>query len=45
MNALAAAELTRLVLPALRRSQGHVVFINSARNVRAVRDWSAFAAC
>ncbi|HEY6314296.1 MAG TPA: SDR family oxidoreductase [Streptosporangiaceae bacterium] len=44
VNVLAAAELTRLVLPALRRSHGHVVFINSARGVRAVPGWSAFAA-
>jgi NADP-dependent 3-hydroxy acid dehydrogenase YdfG len=44
VNVLAAAELTRLVLPALRRSRGHVVFINSARGVRAVAGWSAFAA-
>jgi NADP-dependent 3-hydroxy acid dehydrogenase YdfG len=44
VNALAAAELTRLVLPALRRSRGHVVFVNSARGVRAVPGWSAFAA-
>jgi NADP-dependent 3-hydroxy acid dehydrogenase YdfG len=28
----------------LRRSRGHVVFINSARGVRAVPGWSAFAA-
>jgi NADP-dependent 3-hydroxy acid dehydrogenase YdfG len=44
VNVLAAAELTRLALPALRRSHGHVVFINSARGVRAVPGWSAFAA-
>jgi NADP-dependent 3-hydroxy acid dehydrogenase YdfG len=44
VNVMAAAELTRLVLPALRRSRGHVVFLNSARGVRAVPNWSAFAA-
>jgi NADP-dependent 3-hydroxy acid dehydrogenase YdfG len=44
VNVLAAAELTRLVLPALRRSRGHVVFINSSRGVRAMPGWSAFAA-
>jgi NAD(P)-dependent dehydrogenase (short-subunit alcohol dehydrogenase family) len=44
VNTLAAAELTRLMLPALRRSQGHVLFLNSARGVRAVPGWSAFAA-
>jgi NADP-dependent 3-hydroxy acid dehydrogenase YdfG len=44
VNAMAAAEVTRLMLPALRRSRGHVVFVNSARGVRAVPGWSAFAA-
>jgi NADP-dependent 3-hydroxy acid dehydrogenase YdfG len=44
VNVLAAAELTRIMLPALRRSRGHVVFINSASGVRAVARWSAFAA-
>jgi NADP-dependent 3-hydroxy acid dehydrogenase YdfG len=44
VNTLAAAELTRLALPALRRDRGHVVFLNSARGVRAVPGWSAFAA-
>jgi len=44
VNVTAAAELTRLALPALRRSRGHVVFINSARRVRAAAGWSAFAA-
>jgi NADP-dependent 3-hydroxy acid dehydrogenase YdfG len=44
VNVVAAAELTRLMLPALRRSHGHVVFLNSARGVRAVASWSAFAA-
>lgn len=44
VNVMAAAELTRLVLPALRRGRGHVVFVNSARGVRAAPDWSAFAA-
>jgi NADP-dependent 3-hydroxy acid dehydrogenase YdfG len=44
VNVLAAAELTRVVLPALRRSRGHVVFVNSARGVRAAPGWSAFAA-
>jgi NADP-dependent 3-hydroxy acid dehydrogenase YdfG len=44
VNAIAAAELTRLMLPALRRSRGHVVFVNSARGVRAAPGFSAFAA-
>jgi NADP-dependent 3-hydroxy acid dehydrogenase YdfG len=44
VNVMAAAELTRIVLPALRRRRGHVVFVNSSRGVRAVASWSAFAA-
>jgi NADP-dependent 3-hydroxy acid dehydrogenase YdfG len=44
VNVLAAAELSRLVLPALRRSRGHVVLINAAPGVRAAPGWSAFAA-
>jgi short-subunit dehydrogenase len=44
VNVVAAAELTRLVLPALRRGRGHAVFVNSARGVRGVPGWSAFAA-
>ncbi len=44
VNAMAAAELTRIMLPALRRSRGHVVFVNSSRGVRAAAGWSAFAA-
>lgn len=44
VNTMAAAELTRLALPALRRTRGHVVFLNSAHGVRAVLGWSAFAA-
>jgi NADP-dependent 3-hydroxy acid dehydrogenase YdfG len=44
VNVMAAAELTRLALPALRRSRGHVVFLNSSLGVRAAAGWSAFAA-
>jgi NADP-dependent 3-hydroxy acid dehydrogenase YdfG len=44
VNVLAAAELTRLLLPALRRGHGHMVFLNSAHGVRAAPRWSAFAA-
>ncbi|MBA3939525.1 MAG: SDR family oxidoreductase [Planctomycetes bacterium] len=44
VNVIAAAELTRIMLAALRRSRGHVVFVNSARGVRAAPNWSAFAA-
>ena len=44
VNVLAAAEVTRLLLPSLRRSRGHVVMINSAPAVRTAPGWSAFAA-
>jgi NADP-dependent 3-hydroxy acid dehydrogenase YdfG len=44
VNVTAAAELTRLALPALRRSRGHVVFVNAAPGLRAVPRWSAFVA-
>ena len=44
VNVIAAAELTRLMLPALRRSRGHVVFLNAAAGTRSVARWSAFAA-
>lgn len=44
VNVIAAAELTRLVLPALRARNGHVVFLNSGagQNVRA--GWTPYAA-
>ena len=44
VNVAAAAELTRLALSALRRSRGHVVFVNAAPGLRAVSRWSAFVA-
>jgi NADP-dependent 3-hydroxy acid dehydrogenase YdfG len=44
VNVTAAAELTRLALPALRRSRGHVVFVNAAPGLHAVPRWSAFVA-
>lgn len=44
VNVVAAAELTRLLLPALRTAGGHVVFIDAAPGVRAVPSWSAYAA-
>jgi NADP-dependent 3-hydroxy acid dehydrogenase YdfG len=44
VNVTAAAEVTRLLLPALRRSRGHVVFVNSAPGMRAAPQWSAFVA-
>lgn len=44
VNVTAAAELTRLALPALRRSGGHVVFVNATPGMTAVPGWSAFVA-
>jgi NADP-dependent 3-hydroxy acid dehydrogenase YdfG len=43
VNVAAAAELTRLLLPALRRSRGHVIFVNASPGMRAVPRWAAFA--
>ena len=43
VNVTAAAELTRLLLPALRRSRGHVIFVNASPGMRAVPRWAAFA--
>jgi NADP-dependent 3-hydroxy acid dehydrogenase YdfG len=44
INVIAVAELTRLLLPALRTARGRVVLVNSGqgRSVRA--DWVAYAA-
>jgi NADP-dependent 3-hydroxy acid dehydrogenase YdfG len=44
VNVVAAAELTRLLLPALRSAGGHVVFVNSGAGLRAHPGWSAYAA-
>ncbi|WP_207400697.1 SDR family oxidoreductase [Actinomadura roseirufa] len=44
VNLVSAAELTRLLLPALRAAQGHVVFVNSTAGLRAKPEWSAYAA-
>jgi short-subunit dehydrogenase len=43
-NLVAPAELTRLLLPQLRASRGHVVFVNSGAGLRASPQWSAYAA-
>lgn len=43
-NVVAVAELTRLLLPALRAARGHVVLINSGSGLRANAGWSAYAA-
>ncbi|MFW0783761.1 SDR family oxidoreductase [Gordonia sp. CPCC 206044] len=44
VNLVAAAELTRLLLPALRDAAGHVVFINSGAGRRANPGWAPYAA-
>ncbi|MEV5429335.1 SDR family oxidoreductase [Streptomyces sp. NPDC052701] len=44
VNLIAPAELTRLFLPQLRVSQGHVVFVNSGAGLNAHAEWSAYAA-
>lgn len=44
VNLVAAAELTRLLLPALREAGGHVVFINSGAGRRANPRWAPYAA-
>lgn len=44
VNLVAPAELTRLLLPVLRVSRGHVVFVNSGAGLRASPRWSAYAA-
>lgn len=44
VNTAAPAELTRLLLPALRAARGHVVFVNSGAGLRANPGWSAYAA-
>jgi len=43
-NVVAVAELTRLLLPALRVAHGHVVLINSGSGLRANAGWGAYAA-
>lgn len=43
-NLVAPAELTRLLLPQLRLSHGHVLFVNSGAGLSANADWSAYAA-
>ena len=44
VNLVAAAELTRLLLPALRTAKGHVVLVNAAPGLHGVPRWSAFTA-
>lgn len=44
LNVVAVAELTRLLLPALRAAAGHVVLINSGSGLKANARWGAYAA-
>lgn len=44
INVVAVAELTRLLLPALRSAAGHVVLINSGSGLKANPRWGAYAA-
>ncbi|HEY0640552.1 MAG TPA: SDR family oxidoreductase [Pseudonocardiaceae bacterium] len=44
INVVAVAELTRLLLPALRATGGHVVLINSGAGLNAHPNWGAYAA-
>lgn len=44
VNLVAPAELTRLLLPALRRGRGQVLFLNSGSGLRAHGRWAAYAA-
>ena len=43
-NVIAVSELTRLLLPALRSANGHVVLINSGAGLRANPGWGVYAA-
>ncbi|RJO76852.1 SDR family oxidoreductase [Nocardia panacis] len=43
-NLIAVAELTRLLLPALRTANGHVVLVNSGAGQRANPGWASYAA-
>ncbi|RZS37697.1 NADP-dependent 3-hydroxy acid dehydrogenase YdfG [Herbihabitans rhizosphaerae] len=44
VNVVAVAELTRLLLPALRAAGGHVVLVNSGAGINANPGWGAYAA-
>ncbi|OLR91008.1 SDR family oxidoreductase [Actinokineospora bangkokensis] len=44
VNVVAVAELTRLLLPALRRARGHVVLVNSGQGRTASPGWGPYAA-
>ena len=44
VNLLAPAELTRVLLPALRAARGQVVFVNSGSGLAAHATWAAYGA-
>ena len=44
VNVVAVAELTRVLLPALRAAHGHVVLLNSGAGLRAAPGWASYAA-
>ncbi len=44
VNVVAVAELTRLLLPALRAAPGHVVLVNSGSGINANPRWGPYAA-
>lgn len=44
VNAVSPAELTRLMLPALRTARGQIVFVNSGAGLRVSPEWGAYAA-
>jgi NADP-dependent 3-hydroxy acid dehydrogenase YdfG len=44
VNVVAVAELTRLLLPALRAARGRVVLINSGSGITARAGWASYAA-
>jgi NADP-dependent 3-hydroxy acid dehydrogenase YdfG len=44
VNVVAVAELTRLLLPALRAAQGRVVLLNSGAGLSARAGWASYAA-
>ncbi|WP_344685350.1 SDR family oxidoreductase [Saccharopolyspora taberi] len=44
LNLFAVTELTRLLLPALRAAEGHVVLVNSGAGLSARPNWGSYAA-
>jgi len=44
VNLIGPAELTRILLPAVRAAKGQIVFVNSGAGLRAAPEWSAYAA-